>query len=502
MITTKAVHLTFVGHQTWHISDGRNSVLLDPILCRAFGPTGVPFEVWPPRDVDTTAMPDLAALILSHEHLDHFHLPSLDRLARTIPLYTGMTVPVAVVEAIEALGFTVHRRDFTEPLIIGDLEITLYPAGAKTMFWESRVAQPLIRLVGEDGGGVFIGVDADLSDTYLARLEDGAVPVPDLAIVSNNSQSVPYGAPSTDTNLLPGLDGPHQRSTGLYVLHSLLLGYLAPLTGVRQVALCGNGFTAPLAPHGPFLYGDHRALAEHANALQHLFTVHGPRPGDILTLTSDGEVTCSTASWITPDLEAETVQLDKLATFLAAGPQQVAPVATTAALDPAVWAEAAEVLAAELPCLALALLTTRTGTLAVGMNEYLAGEPLGGERLALRLLDPPGRPGEAEVWMWDVTGPAFIRQTEQTSREQDMARVPFGIELFHQDMIALLQGRAQIWDIMGGSSQGWHVGDPLDSPVYALLAAYGEHQRPDLAAACYARSLAELGVTTTTRAVA
>lgn len=496
-MSTKAMHLTFVGHQTWHISDGRHSVLLDPVVCRAFGPTGVPFEVWPPRDVDTTAMPAPTALILSHEHLDHFHLPSLARLDRDIPLYTGMTVPAAVTEAIEALGFTVHRRDFTEPLLIGDLEITLYPAGATTMFWESRVVQPLIRLAG--AGGAFIGVDADLSDTYLTHLEHGTVPLPDMAIVSNNSQSVPYGAPSTDTNLLPGLDGPHQRATGLHVLHSLLEVYLAPLTGVPHVALCGNGFTAPLAPHGPFLYGDHRALAEHANALQHVFTVHGPRPGDVLTLAADGTVTHSTASWITPDLEAETALTDKLAAFLDDGPQQVAPVATTAALDPDTWDQADRLLTAELPRLARALLTTRTGTLALGMGDYLAGEPLGSQRLALRLLDPPGRPGQAQVWMWDITGPTFVRQDEPTSREQDMARVPFGLELFHQDMIALLEGRAQIWDIMGGSSQGWHVGDPLDSPVYAFLGAYGEHQRPDLAAACYTRSLAELGVTSTPR---
>ncbi|WP_154080520.1 hypothetical protein [Streptomyces mobaraensis] len=53
-----------------------------------------------------------------------------------------------------------------------------------------------------------------------------------------------------------------------------------------------------------------------------------------------------------------------------------------------------------------------------------------------------------------------------------------------------------MWDVVGGSYQGWHVGEPLDSPVYALFAVYGEHQRPDLAACCYTRSLTALGVST------
>ena len=141
------LELTFLGHQTWHITDGLSSVLLDPILAPAFGAGSLEFEIWPPRTVDTQGMPTPNAVILSHEHLDHFHLPSLDLLARTVPVYTGTTTPAAVTDAIEALGFTVHRVDHTQPLNVGDIEITLYPAGARTLFWEKRVSQPLVRLL-------------------------------------------------------------------------------------------------------------------------------------------------------------------------------------------------------------------------------------------------------------------------------------------------------------------------------------------------------------------
>ena len=66
-----------------------------------------------------------------------------------------------------------------------------------------------------------------------------------------NVQTVPHTAlGGADKNLLPGLDGPRNRRTGLEILHGLLIDYLRPLDGVAEVALCGSGFTAPRSPSG------------------------------------------------------------------------------------------------------------------------------------------------------------------------------------------------------------------------------------------------------------
>ncbi|MFE5710139.1 MBL fold metallo-hydrolase [Streptomyces sp. NPDC056501] len=486
------LELTFLGHQTWHITDGLSSVLLDPILAPAFGAGSLEFAIWPPRTVDTQGMPTPNAVILSHEHLDHFHLPSLDLLARTVPIYTGTTTPAAVTDAIEALGFTIHRLDHTQPLNVGDIEITLYPAGARTLFWEKRVSQPLVRLSGTTGNDVFIGVDADVSDLYIEQLTQGTLAPPRLAVVSNNAQTVPYGALGADNNLLPGMDGPRNRTTGVQILNGLLIDYLKPLDGVRDVALCGNGFTAPRSPHGPFLYADHQALAATANELQHLFRVHGPRPGDRLTVPAgDGPLTTSRVPWVTPDPVVEKTALASLASFLDS-PQRIEPTPVTPPLDKEEWESAETMVAEELPRLARELIATRTGALATSIHDYLHG-PLGPHRAVLRLLDPPGRPGDVDTYAWNITGPTWDK-VETTSREEAMAAYPFGVEIYFQDLAAIFLGRAQIWDVVGGSYQGWHIGENLDSPVYALFAIYGEHQRPDLAARCYAHSLAALGV--------
>lgn len=495
-LSSSGLDLTFLGHQTWHVSDGTAAVLIDPILDRAFGVAAESCQIWPPREVDTAAMGQVAAVLLSHEHLDHFHLPSLSRLDRSVPIYTGTTTPQAVLEAIEQIGFTTHRVDYTQPVSVGTMEIVLYPAGAKTAFWESRVSQFLIGRTDAVGGEVFIAVDADISDIYLDQLAQGEKAQPRMAIVSNNSQSVPYGGLGADHNLLPGLDGPRNRPTGLEIFHELLITYLAPLDEVTDVAVCGNGFTAPRSVHGPFLYTDHPHIAKITNELQHLFTVHGPRPGERLHVPTNGSpVTSSRVGWVRPDTVAEQEGLRALEAFRTA-PRAVEPAPLTPPLEPGEIDQARALLLEELPRLARDLVATPTGALAIGIQDYLHG-PLGRHRLALRLIDPPGGvEGAVQTWLWDATLPDFVPGTDLT-RAEAINLVPFGIEVFYQDFVRLFMGQVQIWDIVGASYQHWHIGAVAESPVQALFAIYGEHQRPDLAKRCYATWLAELNPSAT-----
>ncbi|MEK8141692.1 MBL fold metallo-hydrolase [Streptomyces sp. M10(2022)] len=221
------------------------SILIDPVLKPAFGlPGRAECRVWPPREIDTAAMPAPDAVVLTHEHLDHFHLPSLDLLDRSTPVFSGPMLPAPVSEAIERLGFSVRRVDHTHPIELGDMRVTLYPAGAQTLFWEDRVVQPCIRV--QDGPSVFVAVDADVSDLYIQAVQEGTVPVPRMAVVSNNSQIVPSGMPASSVNLLPGAAGTRHK-TGLSVLNQLLLEVLEPLEGHGRSAVRERVHSACLA---------------------------------------------------------------------------------------------------------------------------------------------------------------------------------------------------------------------------------------------------------------
>ncbi|MFD3334608.1 MBL fold metallo-hydrolase [Streptomyces sp. NPDC058700] len=475
--------MTFVGHQTWLVEGDGHRILIDPVLGRGFGLSpDLEFRIWPPRDaVDPAALGPLDALVLTHEHLDHFHLPTLARLDRTVPVFTGPLLPAAVSAAIESLGFTVHRIDHTGLIRYGQLSMRLYPAGARTLFWEKRVVQPVVR-VG-DGPAVVIGVDADLSDVYVDEIRAGRQPMPRMAVVSNNSQIRPESA---DTgNLLPGAGGERSRKSGLHVLNELLLAYLRPLDGLTDVALCGNGFLPAHSPHGPYLYADHPAMAALANASQDLFRVHGPRPGDRLTVPAEGPVTRDRVGWVTIDEEFEAEQLAAHAAYLTdpfAPP--LTPIAPPIDDLPAALTE----FDAELPRLGRDLVPTPAAQLAVSIHEYLTG-PLGPHRIYLALTDGPD--GRTLHYAWNATTAAFD-PTEPLALDEAMGVYPFGMTMPLQDLIGILRGHVQVWDVAGTTARFWNIGRPLDSLVYSLFAVYGEHQRPDLAARSYTYALGHL----------
>jgi L-ascorbate metabolism protein UlaG (beta-lactamase superfamily) len=76
------VHITFVGHATVLIEINGQRVLTDPNLSE---------QVWGLRrkarpGVDIPALPELAAILISHAHYDHFDLPTLRRLDPAVPL--------------------------------------------------------------------------------------------------------------------------------------------------------------------------------------------------------------------------------------------------------------------------------------------------------------------------------------------------------------------------------------------------------------------------------
>jgi len=102
----------------------RAAVLVDPLLCEDFGAIhALDYRVWPPRQFTPEAFPRLDALVLSHEHDDHFDIPSLARLDRAIPVYLSARSSSAARDILRAMGFAVHALDPGMPVRLGDLEV-------------------------------------------------------------------------------------------------------------------------------------------------------------------------------------------------------------------------------------------------------------------------------------------------------------------------------------------------------------------------------------------
>lgn len=115
---------TSLGHQGWYLATERTRVLIDPLLREDFGHAGRSgFRVFPPRAFDLSALTPIDAVLLTHEHDDHFDLPSLCMLDRRIPLFLPARSSAAAHTILGELGFTVHRVYPGQALAVGDLRV-------------------------------------------------------------------------------------------------------------------------------------------------------------------------------------------------------------------------------------------------------------------------------------------------------------------------------------------------------------------------------------------
>lgn len=483
------MHLTFIGHQTWLASAGDAHVLIDPLLAECFSHSdswGI--EIYPPRTVDTAAMPVPTAVVLTHEHSDHFHLPSLARLPRHVPVVVGPTMIQPIVDAIAALGLMVLRQPLLEPLRLGRLEVTLFGAAPSTVFWESRVTQVLVRDADQPGsGGAFIAVDALVSPSYARSLAAGERPAPSVIALSNNSQITPPRVFGALDNLTAAEDPNKHGPVGLRILHELLLDYTKDLPPIPNVLICGGGFMKDYDALGPFPFSDQDELAAVGDQLLLDTRVRGLLPGEAYDVDT-AEVRRDMAPWIALDGPRLAALKHKRDAFLAdPHPIAVKPLCGRFASDDDAWAAVREV-EAELAGLARALMCSRVGQAALDLEQH-HGEPLDGRRIVLVLCDGPG--GRPLRWALDLNRAAFVRDDGPDDRV--LERFPFGLELFLIDYVNVLRGEIQIWDLAGIAMRSWYMGDRLASLVSFMYSYYGELVRPDLARGIYMRTVSRLG---------
>ena len=152
---------TFLGHQGWLFSSSRARLLVDPLLVGPFGHGGVVGSVYPPRRVDPKAFPPVDAVLITHEHEDHFNLPSLNRLDRRIPIYLSALSSTAARTIVREMGFDLRLVRGGDHFAVGDLEVFTFRAdhvGSASSEWD--VLQLLVRH-RRGHGSFFSGVDAE-----------------------------------------------------------------------------------------------------------------------------------------------------------------------------------------------------------------------------------------------------------------------------------------------------------------------------------------------------
>ena len=167
---------TFLGHQGWLFQSKTSCFLVDPLLCEEFGHAyALEYRVYPPRIFTFQNFPKVDAVVLTHEHDDHFDIPSLARLDRKIPIYLSAGSSDAARQILSEMGFTVNPLIPGESVRFGDLEFT--PFCGEHIRANNNDEWDTLPFFGRDVGGsgnFFSMVDITLTEQHLkwARAKD------------------------------------------------------------------------------------------------------------------------------------------------------------------------------------------------------------------------------------------------------------------------------------------------------------------------------------------
>jgi hypothetical protein len=120
------MRITFLGHQGWQFENDGHGLLLDPIV-EEVGNGAARLPVWPQRRLDMAQFEPVDAVIISHEHADHFSLSTLLALPRRCTVHIPDLASTAMAGAIASLGFRVERFRALSSFTVAGIEVTALP---------------------------------------------------------------------------------------------------------------------------------------------------------------------------------------------------------------------------------------------------------------------------------------------------------------------------------------------------------------------------------------
>lgn len=100
-------------------------------------------------------MPQIDAVWISHEHEDHFNIPTLSRIDRRIPIYLSARSSIAASSILDELGFRVRSVEPGESLQLGDLMLTAFCGDHVTRYQGDEWDTLAYLFEQQDGDGAF-----------------------------------------------------------------------------------------------------------------------------------------------------------------------------------------------------------------------------------------------------------------------------------------------------------------------------------------------------------
>jgi L-ascorbate metabolism protein UlaG (beta-lactamase superfamily) len=93
--------VTWLGHASWLVQLANTSILIDPVLLPRIAVT-IPRLV--PPGLEIAALPEIHAVLVTHNHMDHMDAPTL-RALRALPVEPLFIVPEGLAQWFTSKGF-------------------------------------------------------------------------------------------------------------------------------------------------------------------------------------------------------------------------------------------------------------------------------------------------------------------------------------------------------------------------------------------------------------
>jgi hypothetical protein len=175
---TDELRVTYVGWQGWVFTSRNTRIAIDALFVDSVGrgplETRVEFPFPRTRSFRWPMFPTLHAYILTHEHEDHFNIPTLARLDRQIPILLSARSSVAAFTILDEMGFSVTAVEPGATIPIGDLELSFFGPGEGTLSDEWDTLAFAVRRPG--AGTFFTPVDIFVTDkmkSHVNAIQDG-----------------------------------------------------------------------------------------------------------------------------------------------------------------------------------------------------------------------------------------------------------------------------------------------------------------------------------------
>lgn len=449
---------------SWMLGTAEHHLLVDPVLTPSFGTTpALQFVIDPPRHIDVDAMPQVDAILLTTEHLQHFQPRTFRLLAersRRPNVHVHRMFPTCASDILTRLGFEVVRHANGEEASAGPWRFAFFTNPKETHCWDSRVAAVVVR---DHLHTVVVQSDTLPSRALAAHVRRSPTPLR-CVIATYNALLAEQGSGAGLTNALPIRERAQRGAAGVRLLAGALVEPFRALPPTPHLLIAGSGYKdsrgvmqAPARTP--------QAIARIADELSLGTRVIAPLPGQRTCLESGED--WRDVPWIerVPTRAATTEALGEGAGRLAG-----------------IYADAPGGLNEHaLRELARAIVGSGFGRELLRVGHYL-GRWLGPERFVIQLVD-----GEGFDLVLDLCIVDFVRRP--LSGDAALRTYPFGVRTTEADFAAVLRGHLQIWEFSMVAARQWYLCNRFVSPMAFFYSYFNEAIHQDLARVSFERDL-------------